>query len=377
MENVNQNILEKELSTGSSPEDNKLISSQEKEESIGGSNMNQNELPQIELTEHTIQNTEESSHSSKKRKSRGPGCAFKKRYSKAIYILDKIARNEAEGKFNERDKGDKIRYQKVVEEYNNYKNSLYSELRKRIIYPDKQSTQQVHKRAKVDEPERTVSTITSTTYQIQKRHIDEESYDNLRFAVINKKGTSLKLSNEMWSRIEAELSKMVIDELLATGGKQLLGFDSSEVIRGYRVIKCENGPSAKFLRSCVANIDKKWDGCQIDLILAKDIPKEPRARIWIPKTDISGDKLLKVLKISNPEIPMDNWQVIKKEEPQKYSESFLLLINEDSLNFLDKQDNKLRFGIRYAKLKIFRIADPKEESVEETNQLLEQIQDFV
>lgn len=71
-----------------------------------------------------------------------------------------------------------------------------------------------------------------------------------------------------------------------------------------------------------------------------------------------------------PAIPMEDWAVIKAEEPQKNSQSFLLLINEESVEPLRAVDYKLRFGIRHAKLKVFKSGSPVDE-VEETGGLLD------
>lgn len=72
---------------------------------------------------------------------------------------------------------------------------------------------------------------------------------------------------------------------------------------------------------------------------------------------------------------MDDWAVIRAEEPQKNSLSFLLLINEECLGALEEADHKLRFGIRYAKLKIFRSTGPVDDvdDVISTNKLLEDL----
>lgn len=81
----------------------------------------------------------------------------------------------------------------------------------------------------------------------------------------------------------------------------------------------------------------------------------------MPKVKLDTGKLIQCLQAQNPAVPMNDWAVIKTEEPQKNSNSFLLLINEESLEMLEKNDNRLRFGIRYAKLKIFRNPSPGED----------------
>lgn len=164
-----------------------------------------------------------------------------------------------------------------------------------------------------------------------------------------------------------------MDHLINNQGGPLPCFDSSEVIRGYRVIKCEDAFSKEFLSGCVHKIRDAWDGLRLKLILAREIPRRPRIRIWLPNMAIDSDKLITCLKLHNPAVPMDDWKVIKAEEPHNNTLSFLLLITEDSAVSIEKIGCKLRFGIRHAKVKIFRSAgliDDLDE-VDDANKLLE------
>ncbi|XP_055840384.1 uncharacterized protein LOC129908042 [Episyrphus balteatus] len=145
-------------------------------------------------------------------------------------------------------------------------------------------------------------------------------------------------------------------------------FDSGEMLRGYRVIKCEDVFSRDFLSKSVAEVSNKWDGLKLKLIPAKEIPRQPLARIWLPLMSIkpSGPELIRSLQKLNPLIAMHDWVVIKAEEPQKNSASYLLRICEASRGALEKADFKLRFGIRNAKIKILQSQETDPNLVEDT-----------
>lgn len=68
----------------------------------------------------------------------------------------------------------------------------------------------------------------------------------------------------------------------------------------------------------------------------------------------SGQELIRGLQRLNPLVPMHDWTVIKAEEPQKNSASYLLKISGESLGALEKAEYKLRFGIRNAKIKVLQ-----------------------
>ncbi|XP_017481408.1 PREDICTED: uncharacterized protein LOC108370575 [Rhagoletis zephyria] len=103
-------------------------------------------------------------------------------------------------------------------------------------------------------------------------------------------------------------------------------FDSSESLRGYRVIKCAVQFSLDFRAGCVAKISDAFEGLNLKLIPAKDITRRPRARIWLPPIAEPGEKLLWCVKVHNKNIPaIDEWELIKGEEPRKPTNKPILL----------------------------------------------------
>ncbi|XP_054738452.1 uncharacterized protein LOC129244668 [Anastrepha obliqua] len=173
---------------------------------------------------------------------------------------------------------------------------------------------------------------------------------------------------DKWSEIEARLSRIVVDHVMASPE----GFDSVEVVRGYRVIKCDDQFSLHFLTNVIGEIQNSWEGLKLKLIPASEIPRRPRARIWVPKMEFDANQLIPYLLAHNRSVPMTDWSIIKAEASQRHSRSFLLLITEESLEPLEKVGNKLQFGIRKTQLKIFRSANPEEEQgeVDGANDLL-------
>ncbi|XP_017486960.1 PREDICTED: uncharacterized protein LOC108375361 [Rhagoletis zephyria] len=132
-------------------------------------------------------------------------------------------------------------------------------------------------------------------------------------------------------------------------------FDLSESLRGYRVIKCADQFSLDFLAGCVAKISDAFEGLKLKVIPAKDIPRRPRARIWLPPIAEPGEKLLRCIKLRNKNIPaIDEWELIKVEERKMpTNKPVLLAVCAESLQALAEADSKIRFGIRKAKVRVF------------------------
>ncbi|XP_054746165.1 uncharacterized protein LOC129250575 [Anastrepha obliqua] len=143
---------------------------------------------------------------------------------------------------------------------------------------------------------------------------------------------------------------MIVEYLMANP-RQVPLFDSGDIYRGCRVIKSADEFSRGFLEKFIAEVSNAWEGLSLKLIPASVIPKRPRARIWLPKANLEGPKILHGFKLQNPKIPMNNWSMIKMEEPQKTSSK--LLISEEFLKVLEEKKHKLRFGHTTATLKVF------------------------
>ncbi|XP_053968831.1 uncharacterized protein LOC128870256 [Anastrepha ludens] len=169
---------------------------------------------------------------------------------------------------------------------------------------------------------------------------------------------------DKWPEIEARLSRIVVDHVMANPETQTPGFDSVEVVRGYRVIKCDDQFLMDFLTNVIGKIQNSWEGLKVKLIPASEIPRRPVAHIWVPNMEFEANQSIPYLQAHNRSVPMTNWSIIKAEAPQRHSRSFLLLITEESLEPLEKLGNQLQFGIKKTQLKIFRSANPEEEQDE-------------
>ncbi|XP_054745539.1 uncharacterized protein LOC129249899 [Anastrepha obliqua] len=271
--------------------------------------------------------------------------------------------NAKKGKAHPKDAVDKARCQKVVDEY--------------LAFQATQKAKAVKRNRSQDESDKPtkkpkVSVHTASIPKPTKRSFNEVTRDHLQIALVDELTNRGKPASDKWSEIEARLSRIVVDHVMANPEGHVPGFDSMEVVRGYRVIKCDDQLSLNFLQTVVGKIQSDWEGLRLKLIPASEIPRRPRARIWIPNMEFQAKQLIPYLQAHNRTVPMDDWSIIKAEAPQKNNVSFLLQISEESIEPLGKVDNKLRFGVRKAQLKIFRSANPEDEQdeVDGSNELL-------
>ncbi|XP_041633331.1 uncharacterized protein [Drosophila kikkawai] len=147
------------------------------------------------------------------------------------------------------------------------------------------------------------------------------------------------------------------------------------MVRGHRAIRCDDELSRDFLADCVARLGNAWRGISIKLVPAKDIPRRPRARIWLPKWLSSHERVLKTLQAMNKGVDMEDWAILKAEREMKSSQPYLFLINQRCLEQLKAADIKVRYGIRKAKVKVF-LDEPDDilkDEVEDANKLMDDL----
>ncbi|XP_053949288.1 uncharacterized protein LOC128857561 [Anastrepha ludens] len=249
-----------------------------------------------------------------------------KLFQRSLAILGRIRKNETEGKVHPKDETDKARCQKVVDEYLAFQAANRTDVKKRNHSHDE--TGKVTKKHKISDQG-------AVAFKPIKR-FSEVARDHLQMALIDETSNAGKPVLDKWSEIEARLSRIVVDHVMANPEGQTPGLDSVEVVRGYRVIKCDDQFSLHFLTNVIGKIQKSWEGLKLKLIPASEIPRRPRARIWVPHMEFDANQLIPYLEAHNRSVPMTDWSIIKAEAPQRHSRSFLLLITEESLEPLEK-----------------------------------------
>ncbi|XP_055840120.1 uncharacterized protein LOC129907773 [Episyrphus balteatus] len=180
----------------------------------------------------------------------------------------------------------------------------------------------------------------------QLRTLSEIVRDDLQVAVVDELSTDSRALMSVWNSIEAKLSGMVFLYTLSATEGPYPSFDSGEMIRAYRVIKCEDRFSKDFLNKSVAEVSNKWDGSSLSQLrrfqdnhwLAFGCPHEHRAK----RTGADPQSLR-----------------------LKNSASYLLRICEVSRGALEKADFKLSFGIKNAKIKILQSQETDPNLVED------------
>ncbi|XP_054746628.1 uncharacterized protein LOC129251290 [Anastrepha obliqua] len=212
-----------------------------------------------------------------KRGNKGP--SRYKLYQRSLAIPGRIRKNETEGKVPPKDETDKARCQKVVDEYLVFQAANRTDAKKRNHSNDE--TGKVTKKHKISDQ----GAVASKPI----KRFSEVARDHLQMALVDETSNREKPVLDKWSEIEARLSRIVADHVMANPEGQTPGFDSVEVVRGYRVIKCVDQFTLHFLTNVFGKIQNSWKGLKLKLLPASEIPRWPTARIWVPNMEFEAD----------------------------------------------------------------------------------------
>ncbi|XP_075146877.1 uncharacterized protein LOC142221177 [Haematobia irritans] len=280
---------------------------------------------------------------------------LKRKYRRACYILQKIEKNKEYGKINDHDYNGEIQCHKIVEEYESYINSKRNTANDQPAGP----------------------TLT------RPNNIVISENDDFSLALVNEDFSKNKIVTALWQEIECKLSSLVIDYILNNTDGPIPCYDSSKLFRGCRLIKCMDNFSKIFIIDCVNKICNSWEGLKLKLIPAKDVPRRPCARIWLPKiSSLTNKRLLMCLKLHNPLIPIDDWYIIRKDTSKNDNNNmcYIIQITEESVEALKKVNNKLSFGIRNTQVKIIsgngKSSNYNDERNNDDSNLLDDINDL-
>ncbi|XP_017471009.1 PREDICTED: uncharacterized protein LOC108362504 [Rhagoletis zephyria] len=250
---------------------------------------------------------------------RKPSCVvMRQMYQKALDMLDKIDKNAAAGATDRASTLEATETKKRNRPYNEGGQGA------------------ITKKAKQGGDAESAATA-------KHRYFSDVARDHLQAAIVDENSKTPLAVQQKWVEIDVRLSSLVMNYVLDNPEGPYPEFDSSESLRGYRVVKCADQFSLDFLAGCVAKISDFFVGLKLKLISAKDIPRRPRARIWLPPMDEPGEKLLRCLKLHNKDIPaIEEWELIRVEERRRpTNKNILLAICAESLDALEKADYRL------------------------------------
>ncbi|XP_053946637.1 uncharacterized protein LOC128863863 [Anastrepha ludens] len=180
--------------------------------------------------------------------------------------------------------------------------------------------------------------------EVKLRKFCEVARDSLVMAVVDKSHPDGFISPSNWKIVERKLQLGYLDVLKQNPGPPPFCSDAGWFQARVKLIACSDQRSVSLYGKALDRLGEVWPGANLQLIKKSEIPNKPRGRARIPVEPSDPETILELLKIGNPNLPTENWRVVKVEEPSGNSRHVTLLLDQESVQALDDRKGIVAFG---------------------------------
>ncbi|XP_017477360.1 PREDICTED: uncharacterized protein LOC108367283 [Rhagoletis zephyria] len=181
----------------------------------------------------------------------------------------------------------------------------------------------------------------------------EVAKEQILLGVIDESNEDSLTLRQQWKWVKAAMADIAINIMLENPGPPPTCKGAGWFQNNIRVIACEDARSAEIYKKTVAGIGEVYPGAKLRAVDFKDLPVRPRARAWLPCRPAEPERILQTIRLYNPELPTDNWKVVKINESGKATMQVVLLLNKDSIELLEQKSGVIRYGCDMAKIKVY------------------------
>ena len=206
------------------------------------------------------------------------------------------------------------------------------------------SINQQPKREKLQRSQNASSTVRTTSDVVK---------NSLVVALVDFSNPQGQISKANWRTVEARLLEKLIDYMDANADKPMPTYDGAGWFNGVKIISCKDQFSLEWCTAAVKNITNVWEGAKLAIVDRSMIPTVPKAKVVFPVC-LPQDKTMQLLKRQNPDIPTQDWSVLKAIPSTDSSKgpTLILQINKDSEDILYARRGKMAWGMASVYLRL-------------------------
>ena len=201
----------------------------------------------------------------------------------------------------------------------------------------------------------------------QTRSYKEVTKDHLIWAIIDRNSSDGTISSGNWKLVVMALSGAFFKFVREHPGPPPQCEDVGWYQGHIKLIACADERSASLYKSAIESLGEVWQGAKIEAIPLAEVPQRPRSIAKIPAVPSNPKEILEILQVSNPQLPTQDWKVVKVTEAVEGSRKATVILNSDSLPSLRKTQGKVFYGFGTIFLRVYKGDD------KETPQALENV----
>ncbi|XP_065354912.1 uncharacterized protein LOC135949315 [Calliphora vicina] len=188
--------------------------------------------------------------------------------------------------------------------------------------------------------------------------------DNLVRAVIDRSVNDGSISQSNWDMVKQKLVGVFWKVLKENSGTPPQCDDAGWYQGHVKLMSCVDERSALLLKTAVASLGEVWPGSRLEVVSVSEIPRKPRSIAKIPAEPSSPEEILEILQCCNPQLPTNDWKVVKVTDAEGSSRKAIVVLNKDSLGPLRKTQGKVYYGFGTIILRVYR-SDNKDDTSSE------------
>lgn len=188
---------------------------------------------------------------------------------------------------------------------------------------------------------------------ISKLHI-KVVQNYLEIAVIDRNIDNGSISKENWKLVENALASNYIQILSENPGPIPAYRKVSWIeLEGVKLIRCSDGRAVKLYKKGIDMVGNLWIGAKLEVIDNDDISIRYCAHASIPATPSDTETVMNIIKISNPNLSTENWEITKIGEAKGNCRLITLEINKKSFAALEETKCVISYGFSQITLNVF------------------------
>lgn len=218
--------------------------------------------------------------------------------------------------------------------------------------PKKEQPQRAHSKRQRSQDETTPSK--SAPKKAKTASYSEITKSDLTVAVIDSSNADGEISAKNWKKVEVGLASVFLEVLKENPGTVPTCRDAGWHQGRAKLISCADSRSLDLYKIAISKLGNLWEGATLKVVNRNEIPHRPRSRTWIPAEPSEPETVMAIIKCSNPQLPVDNWKLVRLEEAKGDSRQAMLVLNKESLGILAKSRGVISYGFSSITLKIYK-----------------------
>ncbi|XP_046805220.1 uncharacterized protein LOC124419501 [Lucilia cuprina] len=192
------------------------------------------------------------------------------------------------------------------------------------------------------------------TQKSMTRSFSEVAKDSLVRAVIDRSDVDGSISQSNWDEVKQKLMGVFWQVLKENPGTPPQCDDAGWFQGHVKLMTCADERSALLLKSAISLLGEVWGGSKLDVVTPEEIPRRPRSIAKIPSEPSTPEEILEILKCCNPQLPTNDWKVVRVSEADGSSRHVIVVLNKESLEPLRETKGKVYYGFGTIFLHVYR-----------------------